>query len=144
MTIKELLAQKGSEVFTADSNSGVIDAVKLMTENKVGCVLVVDEKGSPTGIFTERDVLRMVAADINGILSQKLADVMTTDLIVVTPDEDIEVAQNIMTDKHLRHLPIMEDKKIVGMVSIGDIVKVSLKHCKFEVHHMRDYIMGKI
>ncbi|MBT3233311.1 MAG: CBS domain-containing protein [Calditrichaeota bacterium] len=144
MTIRELLAQKGSKVFTADSNSGVIDAVKLMTDNKVGCVLVVDKKGLPIGIFTERDVLRMVATDIDSILNQKLTDVMTTDLIIVTPDEEIEVVQNIMTDKHLRHLPILEEGKIAGMVSIGDIVKVNLKHREFEIHHMRDYIMGKI
>lgn len=144
MTIRELLAQKGSKVFTADSNSGVIDAVKLMTDNKIGCVLVVNKEGLPAGIFTERDVLRMVAANLNGIANQKLSDVMTKDLIIATPDEDIEVVQNIMTNKHLRHLPVLEGNKIAGMVSIGDIVKVSLKHREFEVHHMRDYIMGKI
>jgi len=144
MIIKELLAKKGSDVLTSDGNVTVLEAAKLMNGKRVGSVVVVDENTIPVGILTERDVLKLVAEDITQISNLKLSEVMTTDLIIATPEDDTEAVQNIMTEKHLRHLPVMDDRKIVGLISIGDIVKVTLTHCKFEVHHMRDYIMGKI
>jgi CBS domain-containing protein len=143
MTIKDLLQRKGSKVITARENTTVHEAVKIMVDNLVGSVIVVDDHDHPVGIFTERDVLRQVAKDYKTLNTEPLKNVMTTDLIICTSDEDTDEALKIITEKRLRHLPIMEDKRIIGLVSIGDIVKATLKDTKFEVHYMRDYIMGK-
>ncbi|MCF7811128.1 CBS domain-containing protein [bacterium] len=143
MTIKELLKRKGSKVITAGENITVHEAVKIMVANLVGSVIVVDDHDHPVGIFTERDVLRQVDKDCKTLNTEILKNVMTTDLIICTSDEDTDVALEIITEKRLRHLPVMEGERIIGLVSIGDIVKTTLKDTKFEIHHMRDYIMGK-
>ncbi len=143
MTIRELLNRKGSKVITMLQDSSVLDAVRTMVEVNVGSVVVVDDKDYPVGIFTERDVMKRFVDNCEGIRSQRLGDTMTADLIICTPERNIEEVMNIMTEKRLRHLPILEDQRVVGMVSIGDIVKANLKKTRFEIQYLQDYISGK-
>jgi len=143
MLVKELLESKGSKVITAAEDSTVHQAVATMVENKVGSALVIDDEGNPVGIVTERDILRQVADNYSLIKEMVIRDVMSKDLIIATPDEDVNAVCQIMTDKRLRHIPVIDKGELIGIISIGDVVKASLKDSQFEIHYMRDYIMGK-
>ncbi|MBC8466042.1 CBS domain-containing protein [bacterium] len=142
MKISELLKKKGNNVLTTDADLSLRNTIKIMIEARVGSVLVVNEQKQPIGIYTERDFLKQ-AIECKNLDEIKVGDVMTTDLIIVTPDEDIDRALSTMTGKRLRHLPVIENKELIGIISIGDIVKAKLKDSQFEAKHMRDYIMGK-
>jgi len=143
MTIRELLRRKGSNVITTQEDSTVYNAIQMMVKNHVGSVVVLNEEAKPAGIFTERDVLRFIADDCDGAKEKKLKDVMTTDLIIAAPDDDTEAILKIITEKRLRHLPVVDSNRIVGLISIGDIVKAKLTDSRFEIRYLRDYIMGK-
>lgn len=143
MTVRELLERKGSKVIMMQQNSTVREAVQTMVDGKVGSVVIIDAQGQPVGIFTERDLLNHFNEGREGIREKQVSALMTSDLIISTPDKDIEEVMNIMTEKHLRHLPILDDNRVVGMVSIGDIVKANLKRTRFEIQYLRDYISGR-
>ncbi|MDP8228637.1 MAG: CBS domain-containing protein [Candidatus Electryoneaceae bacterium] len=143
MTVRELLRRKGSKTVSVRGDCTVYQAVKNMADNRVGSVIVVDDQNHPIGIFTERDVLNLVSECFDCIKDTTVAGVMTQELIIVVPDDDIESLLCIMTDKRVRHMPVMDEGELVGMISIGDIVKESLEDSKFEIRYMRDYIMGK-
>lgn len=144
MTIKDILRSKGSRVITGTASATIFQAVNKMVENRVGALVIVDEDNSPVGIFTERDVLRQVDSQCDKLTTILVGDVMTKDLIIGIPDDDVDAILEIMTKHRMRHLPVLDEGKLVGIVSIGDIAKVKLTHTAFEVRHMRDYIMGKI
>ena len=143
MLVKELLDSKGSKVIKAAEDSSVLQAAVTMVENKVGSVLVIDDENKPGGILTERDILRQVADNFNALKETVIRDVMSKDLIIATPDEDVDAVCQIMTDKRLRHIPVIDKGELIGIISIGDVVKASLKDSQFEIHYMREYIMGK-
>jgi len=144
MKIKDILRRKGSEVITGTRDQTLLEAAQTMVSNRVGALVIVDDEGHPVGIITERDVLRRVAECPDCIRDDKVSDVMSKELIVVVPDDDTDGCLSLMTEKRMRHLPVLEDSNLVGLVSIGDIVKVEHADSKFEIHFMREYIMGKI
>jgi CBS domain-containing protein len=143
MTIQEILRSKGSRVITTVETTTILAAVKAMVASRVGALLVTDGSGKPVGIFTERDVLRQVAEHIVNVETTLVGQVMNRDVIIGLPDDDVEKVLGIMTEKRVRHIPVMDGGKLVGMISIGDIVKARLSHTDFEAHHLRDYIMGR-
>ena len=142
MTVKELLATKGKDVVSMDSDNTVEDAIRSMHARKISAVLVTDS-GKPHGIFTERDVVRgYVATGGKSFSAVPLKDVMTADLIVAEPDDELGNVMSVMVQKNIRHLPVSDKGKIVGMLSIRDIIQTQIGKLTAEIHYLKDYISG--
>ncbi|MBN1265675.1 MAG: CBS domain-containing protein [Anaerolineales bacterium] len=139
--VSKVLRKKGSIVHTINKDATVLDALRKMGENNIGSLVVVENE-KPVGIFTERDnALRVSMLDIN-CNNISIKDVMTRDLITITPGHTVNQCMNIMTDNHIRHLPVVEDGNLVGMISIGDIVKDVIEELEFTIEQMEKYIHG--
>ena len=143
MKVRDVLKEKGSEVATIGSEKTICDAVKVLVEKNIGSLIVMDEKGGVAGIFTERDVLKQCNQCLESFRDIKVEDVMTRNLIVASPDDDLDYVENIMTQNRIRHLPIISNQKLAGMISIGDLVNVLRGECKVENRYLKDYISGK-
>jgi CBS domain-containing protein len=144
MRVSDVLKVKGSGVNTITFHSTIRQALQNITENKVGSLVVVDESQCPIGIITERDIVRLVYE--KGVSDwQKIAvnEVMTKNIIVGFPDDDVEYIMQLMTSNRIRHVPILKDNKLAGIISIGDVVKSLLKDVKAENRYLSDYISGK-
>lgn len=142
MNVKEILGKKSATVITITAEKSLLEASQLLAEHNIGAVVVVDKTGAPTGILSERDIVRLFAELEGKVLDRKVEDSMTKDLIVAYPDDDLSYVSSTMTDKRIRHLPVMDDQKLVGIVSIGDVVKTQLDHFANEAHMLRQYITG--
>lgn len=140
MKVKEILRAKGSGVITIKPETPVRELVDLLTRHSVGALVVVDDSKNICGIVTERDVLRRCLKAAEPDLSMPIRAIMSTDVIVGVPDDDVDYIMNVITNNKIRHLPIVTGKKLVGIVSIGDIVKSMLKEIEFENRHLKDYI----
>lgn len=126
MQIKDLLETKPPPI-TIRAEQDVPDAMRLLIDNHIGSLVVVDENENPVGIITERDIFHLAFRYRGDMMDMKVGDSMTSRLVLATPDDDIEKAARVMTDEHIRHLPIMdEQQQLCGIVSIGDIVKARL------------------
>ena len=143
MKVKEILATKGSRVVTVAKESSVIDAMSIFSANRIGSLLVVDKDGKILGIIGARDVLMAVINHLDQIKTLTVEKIMTTDLIVGTPDDTIDYLLTIMTENRIRHIPIIENKELKGLVSIGDVVKSQLKETHAENKYLKDYIADK-
>ncbi|MDH3544502.1 MAG: CBS domain-containing protein [Desulfuromonadales bacterium] len=140
-SIAQILKIKGSDVWSISSDATVYDALVLMAEKGVGALVVID-KGELVGIFTERDHARKV--DLEGRCSQKVAvrQVMSVDICYITPQTSVDEAMSIVTESRRRHLPVMENDQLVGLASIGDLVKASLDEKDFVIKQLKKYIKG--
>lgn len=134
-----ILEDKGSEVFSIDAGASVFEAVQQMVERNTGSLLVT-EHGEITGIVTERDYLRRVALHELDDRLTLVREVMSSPLIVVTPETTIDECMALMTDRRIRHLPVVDDGKVVGVVSIGDLVKFKSQQQTFEIQYLTQYI----
>ncbi|HEV2713156.1 MAG TPA: CBS domain-containing protein [Gaiellaceae bacterium] len=141
--VKEILADKGHDVLRIEADASVFEAVKRMVEAGVGSLLVTDEGGKISGIFTERDYLRRMTLEGRDDKETAVREVMTSPLIVVTPETDIDECMAVMTDRRIRHLPVVEAGEIVGLLSIGDVVKFKSKQQSFEIQYLTDYITAR-
>lgn len=141
MNVRELLQTKGHEVISIDADHTVEAAIKVMTDRKISAVLVTKHT-KPVGIFTERDVLRSYVQEGDRFHAAPLERVMTADVIVAEPDEDLCNVMSIMIEKGIRHVPVAEKGKIVGLLSIRDVVKTQVGKLKTEIHHLKDYLSG--
>ena len=140
--VREILDDKGHDVLKIDANASVFDAVKLMVDTGVGSVLVTEE-GKVAGIFTERDYLRRLTLEGRDDKETSVRDVMSSPLVVVTPDTEIDECMAVMTDRRVRHLPVVEGGDVMGVVSIGDVVKFKSKQQSFEIRYLTDYITAR-
>ncbi|MHB0897381.1 MAG: CBS domain-containing protein [Spirochaetales bacterium] len=122
-TVGEILKAKGSEVVTIDSEAMVMNALVLMSEKNIGAVLVTDKKGSVVGIFSERDLARKIIIKGRGCDTAKVADLMTADPLFVGPGSSLGDCMQMMTTRKFRHIPVMEESQLIGIISIGDVVK---------------------
>jgi CBS domain-containing protein len=142
MSLEDVLQGKAKGgVVTADESTSMGDAVKLMATNNFGA-LVITSKGVPAGIITERDVLRQAAAHGEDFLKKPVSEAMTRDIVVGRFGDDVEVAKTVMTEKRFRHMPIMHAGKLVGIVSLGDVVRSQLTTVQAEMTYLQDYIRG--
>lgn len=137
--VSEILDEKGHEVLEIERDATVFDAIKQMVEAGVGSLLVMDG-GEVAGIFTERDYLRRMTLEGRDDKETPVGDVMSSPLVVVTPQNTIDECMAMMTDRRIRHLPVVDDGDVVGIVSIGDIVKFKSKQQSFEIKYLTDYI----
>jgi len=140
--LSEILAEKGDEVLKIDADSSVFEAVKRMVEANVGSLLVT-EGGKITGIVTERDYLRRVTLEGRTDQETAVREIMSSPLIVVTPQTTIDECMALMSDRRIRHLPVVDGGQVVGVVSIGDLVKFKSKQQSFEIQHLTDYITAR-
>lgn len=140
--IADVLREKGSVVHSIDAGETVFEAVRRMVDANVGSLLVTD-RGTICGILTERDYLRRVAVEGRTSRTTAVREIMTAQVLAVHPEADVAECMALMTEKRLRHLPVVDQGKLVGLVSIGDLVKnVSNEH-RFHVQVLTDYISGK-
>jgi len=137
--LAEILEEKARDVFEIDADASVFEAVQRMVEMNIGSVLVT-EGGEITGIVTERDYLRRVTLEGRTDRETAVREITSSPLIVVTPETTIDECMALMTDRRIRHLPVVENGGVVGMVSIGDLVKFKSKQQSFEIQYLTDYI----
>ena len=145
MTLKEILQSKGSAVHCVTPDVMLSDAVQKLVEHNVGSLVVVaaeSEEPKPVGIITERDVLRHCGSGKCNIEPTKVADVMTSNLVTASPDDRVEQVMGVMTKHRLRHLPVCDKGRLVGMISIGDVVKAQHDRLALENQFMKDYIQS--
>ncbi len=141
MTLRDILAIKGSKVFSIGPSATLDDVVQSLVEHKCGSLMVCEEENCAhiLGIITERDILRACATRIP-LDEQRVVDAMTRHMVVGSPNDSIEDTMGLMTDRRVRHLPIVEDGKLCGMVSIGDIVKTQHDSLSMENHYLKTYL----
>jgi signal-transduction protein with cAMP-binding, CBS, and nucleotidyltransferase domain len=139
--LAEILDEKGGGVLEIDAGSSVLEAVQLMVENNVGSLLVTVD-GDVAGIVTERDYLRRVTLE-GRTEEAPVREIMSSPLVVATPETTVDECMAMMTDRRIRHLPVVDDSDVVGVVSIGDIVKFKSKQQSFEIKYLTDYITAR-
>ncbi len=146
MKIKSILGVKGSQVFTIAPEATLQDVVTELVANRVGALVVVgpgkEKDKEVLGIITERDILRACVVGSRPLNEVKVAEVMSAPPITGTPEDEAEEVMGLMTVRRIRHLPILEDKKLVGLISIGDLVKAQLDRLALENRYLKDYISG--
>ena len=143
MRIREVLDRKGSEVVTVEPGITVHGAMQVLVEHNIGSVIVTRDSRI-VGILTERDVLRLAAADAGSLSTTLVGDVMTTDLVVGVAEDQVDYAAGIMTANRIRHLPIVDGERLSGVVSIGDVVNAMKQEKEVENRYLRDYIQGSV
>lgn len=136
--LAEILEEKGGDLLEIDADESVLEAVGQMVENNVGSLLVT-VGGEVTGIVTERDYLRRVALE-GRTEESPVGEIMSTPLIVATVETTIDECMALMTDRRIRHVPVVDEGRVVGLVSIGDLVKFKSKLQTFEIQFLNDYI----
>ena len=132
MNIARVLASKGIEVVTIGPGQTLCQAVTLLAEHNIGALVVVDGAGAPIGIVSERDIVRALART-ERILGETVASIMTREVIIATPQDDLVAAGATMAERHIRHLPVVEGGRLVGIVSLGDVVKAQRDQYQGEV-----------
>jgi CBS domain-containing protein len=147
--IRDILKDKGGEVATIGAGRTVHEAVHELNSHRIGALVVTGEGGSVQGIISERDVLRTASEtwDDGGDRVSRLRDrpvvgIMTREVICAVPDDDIDYAMGIMTQNRIRHLPIVDDGKLVGIISIGDVVRANLNQVAYENRMLKDYVQS--
>ncbi|MDX2019418.1 MAG: CBS domain-containing protein [Deltaproteobacteria bacterium] len=141
-TVDRLLGSKGRKVFTISSKATVFEAIASMDSCNVGSLVVVDG-GTPCGILTERDYLRRVALQGRSSKTTLVEEIMSAEMKVVDPQTDLEACMAMMADRHIRHLPVVDDGKLVGLLSMGDIVKHLVRERESTIQNLTDYIQGR-
>ena len=144
MNLHEILRRKGSVVFSVDPDATLEDVVQKLVENNCGSLLVCreDSEKPMEGIVTERDILRTTAATKKPLREIRVTEVMSVDLIVGSPNDSIESVMGLLTKNRIRHLPVVEENQLKGMISIGDVVKAQFDELAMENHYLKSYIQG--
>ena len=140
MIVKSILSAKGSDVVTIAPTATLAEATRILAERKIGALVVTGAGGRITGIVSERDIVRTLARFSFDALQLPLTEVMTRKVVTCGPDDTVSVLMERMTTGKFRHLPVTEDGALVGIVSVGDVVKYRLTELQFEHDAMRDYI----
>jgi CBS domain-containing protein len=139
--VSDILRSKSGDVLKIDASATVYDAIEQMVERNVGSVLVTDG-AEVVGIMTERDYLRKIALQGRTSRDTHVGEIMTSPLVYVTPETTVEESMAIMTDRRIRHLPVVEGDDVVGVVSIGDLVKYQTQEQSFRIQYLTEYISG--
>ncbi len=140
-TVSMLLESKGNDVWSVLPGTTVYDALVRMAEKNVGALLVL-ESGRLVGIFSERDYARKVILHGKSSRQTTVGEVMTSKVVYVRPEQTIEACMALMTDKRIRHLPVLEGDRVIGVISIGDVVKAIISEQEFMIEQLENYIAG--
>jgi CBS domain-containing protein len=141
MTIARVIAGRAGTIITCDADASVREGVALLAEKRIGAMPVM-ENGKISGVFSERDVIYQLQALGPAMLDRKLRDVMTSPAVTVEPDTSVLAALSLMTRRRIRHLPVVKDGEMIGLVSIGDLVKSRIEHIESEAEALRTYIQS--
>jgi len=131
---------KNRQIWTISKNQSVMQALILMSEKNIGAIIIADSNDFPIGIFSERDYARKIILKGKSSKDTLLDEVMTKELITITKDYKIDQCMEIMTEKKIRHLPVLENNKIIGIISIGDVLKIMIKEQKDLINHLQKFI----
>ena len=143
MVIRNILDRKTGEVVTCKKMCTVLECIRTMNDNKVGALVVVDEYGAVAGIITERDILHLLDNEWGRLGEISVGDIMTPSIELITAKitDDVETIMEKMTNNTIRHIPVMENEKLIGIISIGDVVKAQLETAEAENESIKDYIL---
>jgi CBS domain-containing protein len=139
-TLRDVLEKKGNEVVTIGPDRTIHEAIERLVSNRIGSLVVRTEEGGVAGILTERDILRIVHDRPEEMKTAKVGDLSTKDLVYGVPDDELDYAMKMMTEHRFRHLPVLADGELVGLVSIGDIVKTMNSARAYEIRMLRQYL----
>lgn len=142
MKVQDILRNKGTELITITPRQTLLDASRLLSEHNIGVLLVVDGEDNPVGILSERDIVHRLARLGPDCAKTAVQEAMSEDLIVGVPDNDLDYVMSVMTNARIRHLPIIDDAKLVGLISIGDVVKAQVNKAEAEIRYLHSYITG--
>ena len=140
--VKHLLDAKGRNVISISADASVFDAIKMMADESIGSLVVLDENGGLAGIVTERDYARKVIVKGRSSRDTRVADIMTADVLTTSCDNTVNSCMEVMSEKKLRHLPVVEDGRVIAMISIGDLVQAIITDQQEEIEHLEHYISG--
>lgn len=143
MKLSEVLFEKGTRVHTAYEADPVLSAVEMLVSNNIGALAILNAESNLSGIFSERDILRLVSSNASELSRLKVGDFMTRDIITGHPDDCVESAMSKMTEKRIRHLPILNHGRLMGMISIGDLVKSRLEETEYHKQQMENLVLGR-
>jgi CBS domain-containing protein len=143
LTARDVLRVKGDRVYTTRPGQLIFEVIQLLVEHSLGSLVVTDEEGGVVGMLSERDVLRALAREPESLKDLKVSDLMTQRVIIGLEEDTLDQMLAVMTEKRIRHLPIMSDGKLAGILSIGDCVKAKAEHAEVAIHYLTDYITGK-
>lgn len=143
MKVQAMLAQKGDRVVTVRSDSTVGAAVQVLNQERIGALIVSDDSATVQGILSERDVVRGLVSNGAGLLDMPVTELMTKAVSTCALEDDIQELMSQMTGRRIRHLPVVVDGKLRGMISIGDVVKNRLEELETEANALRDYVSGR-
>ncbi len=141
-TVRNILQIKGNLVYTTCITCSVYEALEVLEEKNLGALVVVDESGQLVGIFTERDYARKVILKGRSSKETLVRDIMTDSPVFVTPDTELEYCMQLMTNKFIRHLPVIENNQLTGLISIGDIMKYVINNKDFIIQNLEHYIVS--
>lgn len=141
--VRQLLAEKGAQVWTIGPDDTVYEAIRLMADENVGALLVMEE-GRPVGLITEREYARHVALEGRASRDTEVGEIMLRSVVYARPEQSIEEAMAVMTEKRVRHLPVLDDGRVVGLISIGDLVKAIIAEQRFVIDQLAHYISGDL
>jgi len=139
--VRDILREKGTAVYSISPDATVYDALKLMAEKNVGALVVLDGDRL-AGLISERDYARKIVLKDKLSKETKVKEIMTTEVLTVPPDMDLDECMELITDKRMRHLPVVENDRVIGIISIGDIVKGIIDHKEFVIGQLENYIKG--
>lgn len=140
MKLRELLQNRSGEVYRIKANDSVSNAARIMTQHRIGALFVEDDQSAIIGVISERDIVSAVSQHNANLQDINVSELMTSELIRCTPENTVNEAMGMMTDRRVRHLPVFEADKLVGLVSIGDLVKYRIMEVQSEADAMRAYI----
>jgi CBS domain-containing protein len=140
-SVRDILQNKGNDIWSIRPDSLIFDALKLMADKNVGALVVMDGK-NVVGIFSERDYARKVFLKGKSSKETQVREAMTSHVLYIRPNQTLEDCMALMSDKHIRHLPVMEENRLTGVISIGDVVKEVIAEKEFIIGQLTNYITG--
>lgn len=140
MYVSDILKMKGGEIVSLTATESVFAALSMLVTNRIGAVLVTDPQGGIAGILSERDLVRAMHKYGKDMFDKHVGDLMTTTVVTCSPKDPVAAIMGMMTSQRFRHVPVIDDGKLVGMISIGDVVKSRIEEAQFEVDALRRYI----
>ncbi len=142
MKVKDILKTKQREIITIKASTDILTAMELLIKNKISCLPVLGDSGRLIGIISDKDIFHIIYENQDNFRSIRASDLMATDLIVGVADDDIDYIGGVMTNNKIRHVPIVEKDKLIGLISVGDVVKAEIKHMQIENRYLKLYMEG--
>ena len=141
ITIEQLLNNKDDQIWSVEPKTSIFEALIIMSDKEIGALLVIEDE-KLVGIFSERDYARKVILKGKSSKNTQVGELMTKKVLYIDPEKTINDCMAIMTDKHIRHLPVIENDKVIGMVTIGDVINQIISEQEFTIQHLENYITG--